>query len=69
MGTMFFEPTKLRAGVNAEWADIVCSKTGDDEYVVPEDMFRGVIGSLISLRTKLVKDNDNKMKDLYKMFA
>jgi len=64
LGTMFFEPTKLRDGVHAEWAERLCDRVGDDEWIVDTNTFRTVLGGVAVLSKQLKAQDTARMKKL-----
>lgn len=69
LGNMFFEPTKLRDGVHAEWAEQLCNRVDDDEWIVDDNSFRTFLGGVALLSKQLKTQGKDKLKDLAAMFA
>jgi len=64
LGDIFFNPTKLRDGVHAEWAERLCDRVGDDEWIVDDNTFRNVLGGVALLSKHFEKQGSSKMKEL-----
>jgi len=69
LGNMFFDPTKLRDGVHAEWAEQLCNRVGDDEWKVDDNSFKTFLGGIALLSKQLKTQGDDKLKDFAAMFA
>ena len=65
MGTMFFEPDKLCNNVYAEWNQHLCKQTGDDEWIVEDSNYRGLLVQLLTLRKQVKEQKDKEMNDLH----
>jgi len=69
LGSLFFEPTKLRDGVHSEWAQTLCNQIDDDEWTIDRNVVQTVIGGIKSLSKRLSDQGTAKMNDLVSMLT
>lgn len=67
LGTLFFEPAKLRDGVHAEWNQRLCDLVGEDEWKVDDNTFRNILSGVLMLSKQLKDSGEARLKELETM--